>query len=94
MPCLDNPAMDCPRCRSATVVLEKRDGDRRRRECSNADCLFRFTTYELLSGDLEHLRDAKHQLDTMRERMREILAPQENHETRPGALGEMIDLPL
>jgi transcriptional regulator NrdR family protein len=81
--------MDCPRCHAATVVLEKREGDRRRRECSSPECLFRFTTYEVTSQELEGLRAAKHQV----ERMRDALMQPDDPETRPGALGE-LDLPL
>jgi transcriptional regulator NrdR family protein len=78
--------MDCPRCHSPTAVLEKRDGDRRRRECSSQACQFRFTTYEIVGSELEHLREAKHKL----EQMQEILSAQDSGDTLPAAL----DVPL
>lgn len=49
----------CPQCNSKTHVLDTRAAPvhnyiRRRRECLNRKCKFRFTTKEMTIPDLEH----------------------------------------
>lgn len=72
--------MDCPSCTAPTSVIEKRAGDRRRRECSA--CLFRFTTYEITAGDLHSLQADRHRLEQLGEILRAPASSDET-ETRP-----------
>ncbi len=82
--------MDCPRCHHATSVLDKRveqSADRRRRECGNPACAYRFTTYEIKAEDLEGLRTSKHKLDQLTEHLSDLLKPaQDAGDTQPAAL--------
>jgi hypothetical protein len=53
--------VNCPTCRSDTIVLHK-DGPDRRRRCTNERCGQRFTTMEVMKAEYQRresiLRDA------------------------------------
>ncbi|MFA5084609.1 MAG: transcriptional regulator NrdR, partial [Candidatus Paceibacterota bacterium] len=64
--------MICPFCSAETKVIDKRDVDgitRRRRECLNAKCVKRFTTYERTEISLKVIKKDNRREDFSRDKL-------------------------
>jgi transcriptional regulator NrdR family protein len=65
--------MNCPQCQAATAVIEKRDGNRRRRECTDPSCGLRFNTFEILATELHSLQDDRRLLEDLGRRLGAVM---------------------
>ena len=74
--------MTCPRCNSYNIscINSRPTGQKIRRRKKCLDCDYRFTTYEISSGEYDVLKRYKELLKDLQEKVGELLAKTEYEE--------------